>query len=112
MKVSEPHSGTYMVVFTSRRKPHDSEEYSKAAQRMVELAKVQPGFLGVDSARSPDGLGITVSYWQSEDAILNWKNHLEHEDARNQGRAKWYEWFDVKIGRLERAYGNRGKKSL
>ena len=29
------------------------------AERMIELAAQQPGFLGVESARTPDGLGIT-----------------------------------------------------
>lgn len=74
---------------------------------MVELAKVQLGFLGVDSARGSDGVGITVSYWESEEAILHWKNQMDHQDAREQGREKWYEWFDVKIGKVEREYGTR-----
>ncbi|PWK44755.1 antibiotic biosynthesis monooxygenase [Pseudomonas sp. OV226] len=64
----------YAVIFTSRRTEGD-HGYAEAAERMVELAREQPGFLGVESARGEDGLGITVSYWASEAAILAWKHH-------------------------------------
>jgi heme-degrading monooxygenase HmoA len=41
------------------------------ADEMVKLASVQPGFLGVESAR--EGVGITLSYWDSLEAIQKWK---------------------------------------
>jgi len=72
------------------------------AERMIELAKEQPGFIGVESARGTDGVGITVSYWQSEDAIRKWKEHSEHLDAQSKGRSSWYEWFHVRVCRVER----------
>jgi len=72
------------------------------ADRMVELAAQQPGFLGVESARDADGLGITVSYWESEEAIANWRRHAEHRVAQATGRAKWYEEFITRVARVER----------
>jgi heme-degrading monooxygenase HmoA len=71
---------------------------------MVELAREQPGFLGVDSARGSDGLGITVSYWSSEAAIAAWKNHAEHSEVRQQGRASWYRAFTTRVCKVERNY--------
>jgi heme-degrading monooxygenase HmoA len=70
---------------------------------MEELARAQPGFLGIDSARSPDGLGITVSYWESEEAIAAWKAHPEHAEVQRRGRDEWYEWFTTRVARVERA---------
>lgn len=76
----------YAVIFTSLRTAQGAHDYEVAAHRMVELASEQPGFLGVESARGEDGLGITVSYWTDEQAILGWKQHIvpvcESRDVR------------------------------
>ena len=79
------------------------EQRSFPAERVVALASAQPGFLGMESVR--DGLGITVSYWQSLEAIANWKKHAEHQVAQQLGRAQWYSSFRVRVARVEREYG-------
>ncbi|HEX7507261.1 MAG TPA: antibiotic biosynthesis monooxygenase, partial [Polyangia bacterium] len=68
-------------------------------------ASRQPGFLGVESVRGSDGLGITVSYWSSEESIRNWKMNSEHLVAQRRGKAQWYENFVVRVAKVERAYG-------
>ena len=93
----------YAVIFTSTRTGVD-QGYHDGAARMVELAARQPGFLGVESTRGVEGLGITVSYWASLEAIAAWKAHGEHRIAQAQGHAKWYEHFETRIARVERAY--------
>ncbi|WP_248752471.1 antibiotic biosynthesis monooxygenase [Pseudomonas sp. MWU15-20650] len=93
----------YAVIFSSLRTDGD-QGYGQAATRMLELAHEQPGFLGVESARE-DGLGITVSYWDSEAAILAWKQQVEHRAVREQGRSTWYSAFHTRVCRVERAYG-------
>ncbi len=74
------------------------------AQRMVKLAAEQPGFLGVESARGADGFGITVSYWESEDAIRKWKANLEHLEAQRMGKESWYASYDLRVAQVTRAY--------
>ena len=96
----------YACIFTSIRTPGD-QGYADMAQRMIDLASAQPGFLGVESARGSDGLGITISYWQSEEAIRAWKAQTEHRGAQAAGRDIWYEQFEVRIARVERAYGKQ-----
>ncbi|APC17962.1 hypothetical protein BLL42_20315 [Pseudomonas frederiksbergensis] len=103
MIANTPSPPYYAVIFTSLRTTAD-QGYEQAAQRMVELARDQPGFLGVESARGEDGLGITVSYWSSEEAILAWKQHAEHSATRERGRASWYEAFHTRVCKVERAY--------
>jgi heme-degrading monooxygenase HmoA len=92
----------YAVIFTSRRTAVE-EGYDAMSDRMLELARRQPGFLGVESARGADGLGITVSYWVSEEAIAAWKAHAEHRIAQSTGRSKWYEHFETRVARVERS---------
>jgi heme-degrading monooxygenase HmoA len=74
------------VIFSSQRAAEDAEGYARTADAMVELARAQPGFLGIESARGADGFGITVSYWASEDAIRAWKRVLAHRAAQRMGR--------------------------
>ena len=91
----------YAVIFTSLRTPVE-EGYSEMANRMVELAQQQPGFLGVESARSE--VGITISYWDSIESIKSWKNNTQHRFAQNMGKSKWYQNFAVRICKVESDY--------
>ncbi len=92
----------YAVIFTSLRTEIE-EGYGDMAKQMVTLAAGQPGFLGVESAR--DGLGITVSYWESLEAIRQWKANSEHLIAQKMGREKWYAAYKTRVCKVERDYG-------
>lgn len=103
MKISNtPAPPYYVVIFTSIRTEGD-EGYSETAERMEELSAQYPGFLGLESARS--GLGITVSYWSSLEAIKNWKQNEEHLEAQRKGKEKWYSNYRIRICKVEREYG-------
>jgi heme-degrading monooxygenase HmoA len=96
-----PQPPYYAVIFTSVRTPGD-EGYSDMAVEMEKLAQQQEGFLGVESARNE--VGITVSYWQSAEAIRNWKANARHLFAQQQGRDKWYQNYKVRICLVEHDY--------
>jgi heme-degrading monooxygenase HmoA len=98
-----PEPPYYVVVFSSLRTEGD-RGYGAMAERMMELAAKQEGFLGVESARGQDGLGLTVSYWRDLAAISAWKQNGEHLQAQRGGRSSWYTGFHVRIARVERAY--------
>src|SRR5262245_19331487 len=90
----------YTVIFSSQRSSGENG-YGQTADRMVELASSQPGYLGIESARGADGFGITVSYWASLEAIAAWKAHAEHRVAQETGKTLWYEHFELRIARVE-----------
>ncbi|NNU14757.1 antibiotic biosynthesis monooxygenase [Parvularcula sp. ZS-1/3] len=101
----------YAVVFSSRLA--DGAGYAETAERMVALAKTMEGYLGAESARSPDGFGITVSYWQDEEAIRTWKRHAEHKDAQAEGIDRFYEHYELRVARVSRAYsGPEGRRLI
>lgn len=91
----------YAVIFTSKRTNIDLD-YNEIAQKMVELAQQQEGYLGIESAR--EEIGITVSYWKSLEAINLWKRNLDHIQAQRNGIANWYENYTVRIALVEREY--------
>jgi heme-degrading monooxygenase HmoA len=94
----------WAVIFTSERTSEDVTGYEQTAAEMVALALRQPGFLGVDAARGTDGVGITVSYWESLDAIRKWRCHADHQAAQKLGREKWYRTYNLRVARVERVY--------
>lgn len=101
MLANTPPPPYYAVIFSNIKSP-DTEGYAEMADRMVELAAEQPGFLGIESASSE--IAITVSYWESEQAIANWKRNAEHQVAQKLGRDKWYAGFELRVAKVERAY--------
>jgi heme-degrading monooxygenase HmoA len=103
MFAKTPEPPYYAVIFTSSRTPGDND-YEATAIRMGELAKDMPGYLGIESARGDDGLGITVSYWASQADIANWKRHMEHAAAQDRGKKQWYEHYELRVAKVERAY--------
>jgi heme-degrading monooxygenase HmoA len=82
----------------------EAANYAITAKKIHELAQQQDGYLGDDSARGSDGLGITVSYWKSEDDIQNWKRNVDHVAAQTAGQEKWYADYHIHIARVERHY--------
>lgn len=101
-----PEPPYYAVIFSSLRTPGD-DGYAHMAERMVELAAGQPGFLGVESTRGGDGFGITVSYWTSLEAIANWRADAEHQVAQETGKARWYQHYELRVALVEKAYGKK-----
>ncbi len=97
-----PHPPYYAVIFSSLRTEGDNG-YGAMAERMDALAKEQPGFLGIESAR--EGLGITVGYFRSLEDIAAWKRNVDHAEAQRRGRADWYAAYRVRIAKVEREYG-------
>ena len=102
-----PPAPYYAVIFSSLRNGEDEAGYAQAAERMLALAAQQPGYLGAESARGTDGFGITVSYWDGEAAIAAWKQQADHAAVRAHGRRHWYDHFELRVAKVERAYGKQ-----
>ena len=98
MKTKPPY---YAVIFTSQKTETD-EGYAEMAQKMEVLAKQHPGYIDMESAQ--DEVGITISYWESLEAIANWKSNADHLFAQQKGISDWYAWYKVRICLVEREY--------
>lgn len=97
----------YAVIFTSQRTDAEMAMYGVTSERMIELAQQQPGFLGLESVREENGLGITVSYWRDREAIAAWGEYAEHRVAQKLGRQEFYSWFQLRITKVieDRSFG-------
>ena len=100
-KTPNPHY--YAVIFTNQLSSND-EGYGAMADKLVEISKDQPGFLGIESTRDTTGLGITISYWKDEDSISAWKQNAKHLIAQKAGIERWYAHYELRVARIDRAY--------
>lgn len=99
----------YAVIFTAQRRDGDFG-YDTMADKMAQLASEQPGYIGVETTRNEAGLGITVSYWADEKALINWKAVSEHMLAQKLGKTRWYEYYTLRVAKVERHYdGPKGR---
>ncbi|WP_405711295.1 antibiotic biosynthesis monooxygenase [Streptomyces xanthophaeus] len=95
-----------MAVFTSVRTSEDADSgYLETLDRMGEIVRANPGFLGYESARNPGGLGITVAYFRDHASLTQWREDLEHQAAMKAGRAQWYESYTLHVATVERSHG-------
>ena len=99
-----PQPPYYVVMFSNQRTDRDDAGYHAMAQRMLELAAQQPGYLGAESTRDAEGFGITLSYWDSLANIAQWKSNAEHKIAQAKGKSDWYAAYFTRIAKVERAY--------
>ena len=99
-----PDGPYYAVIFTTKRTGGGNREYGEMAEAMARLSEKQPGYLGIESVRGEDGLGITVSYWRDQASIKAWKALAEHLIAQKSGRERWYQWYNLRIAKVERGY--------
>ncbi|MFG2577204.1 antibiotic biosynthesis monooxygenase family protein [Streptomyces sp. NPDC048481] len=94
----------YVAVFTTVR-TDDQSGYGETNARMEDLVKDVPGYLGMDHAQTPGGLGITVGYFRDADALTQWRSNAEHRAAQERGRADWYRSYTLHVAKVERSHG-------
>ncbi|WP_306249835.1 antibiotic biosynthesis monooxygenase [Parvularcula sp. IMCC14364] len=100
----------YAVIFANQRTAQGESAYEQAAEQLAEIAQDMPGYLGLESTRDDTGFGITVSYWETEEAIRNWKMHADHAAAQESGKTDWYAHYELRVAKVERAYsGPQGR---
>ncbi len=96
----------YAVIFTSVLHA-ETPGYSEMAALMEELANMQKGYLGFESARSDTG--ISVSYWKTMKDIRAWKQQSDHLIAQQTGIQNWYQYYKVRVCKVEREYEFTGR---
>ena len=93
----------FAVIFMSRRSG-DTQGYDAMAKAMVELGSQQPGFIRIESFAGADGLNCTISWWETEEAIADWKANVKHQVAQTKGRETWYDWFETQVAEVKRVH--------
>ena len=99
-RMNDDRDSYYAVIFTAEMAV-DVTGYADTTQRINELVQEQPGYIG--KYQSMEGnREITISYWESLEAVKAWKAHPEHQAAQELGRSKWYVGYQVRPIRIDK----------
>jgi len=102
-KVVDAPAPPYYAVIAPAELREDIRGYPELAAKLVELAKEQPGFLGIETG-AQRGFAVAVSYWTSLEAIDGWRRNARHLIAKEKGMSAWFEKYVTRIAKVERVY--------
>ena len=102
-KVVDAPAPPYYAVIAPAELQEDIRGYPEMAAKLVELAKEQPGFLGIESGFQK-GFALAVSYWASLEAIQAWSVNARHMVAKEKGKTVWFKKYVTRIAKVERVY--------
>jgi heme-degrading monooxygenase HmoA len=91
-----------LIVFRSRLTAAAGSDYSAMSQAIKEHAQRFPGFVDIKSFTADDGERLTVVRWQDAATLQAWADDAKHVAAKNLGRAKWYEYYDLEVAEIVR----------
>lgn len=98
----------YIVTFETWPDEQYQETYLEHAQSMREEVERIEGFISVERFQSlyEDGKLLSMSLWESEDAIREWKQHAQHQLEQELGKTKYFHAYHIRVAKVEREYGN------
>lgn len=95
------------VIFEVFLKSEHKSEYLEIADRLrSKLADVK-GFISIErfaSLQDPNKV-LSLSYWENEESLKEWRNILEHRDGQAQGRDHIFNDYRIRVGNIIRDYG-------
>ena len=84
-----------ITIFRNRLRPEAAEAYAELIPKMAELAKQQPGFLSMKTFTAADGERVTIVEFESDEAIVAWREDGEHKIAQGRGRTEFYSEYST-----------------
>ncbi len=94
-----------VILFHARvREDVDEAEYQRAFEQMVELASTMPGFRGIEGFAGEDGRELAVVWFDSDEALAEWKWHPEHVATQERGRKEFFSAYEITVAEVNRRY--------
>jgi heme-degrading monooxygenase HmoA len=95
-----------VVLFHTRlRDDINAAEYQHTFERMLELVSAVPGFRGIEGFAGEDGRELAVAWFDSAEALTEWKLQPEHVATQERGRKEFFAAYDITVAEVDRQYG-------
>ena len=100
-----------IVVFEFTLNDDVTDRYFELAGMMREEIQNQPGFVSIERFRhiEDDHRVVSISTWENEDAITNWRTNLKHRIAQKEGKASIFKNYRLRVAEVVRDYGMADK---
>ena len=95
------------VIFEVWPKEDHREPYLRRAMSMRDMLDTIPGFISVERFESltEPGKLLSLSFWENEAALENWRNLPEHRAAQSAGRDIHFADYRLRVSHVIRDYG-------
>lgn len=82
-------------------------DYFDLVAELTEELKKMPGLISVERFESltEPGKLLSLQFWESDEAVANWRRHAEHRKAQGAGRAGIFRNYRLRVAEVDRDYG-------
>ena len=96
----------YAVIFEVFPKESGKAQYLDIASNLRQFLENRPGFISIERFQSltNEGKILSLSFWEDEKSIEDWRNLIEHRNAQRQGKNKLFESYRIRFAKVERDY--------
>ncbi len=96
----------YAVIFEVEIKPDRQDSYLALGAKMREQLADYPGFISAErfGSLTQEGKICSLSFWESEEAVSQWKQDMSHMLCQQNGRDHLFSDYRIRVARVERDY--------
>jgi len=96
----------YAVIFEVKVKTEGKDEYLAIAAKLKEQLVKIDGFISIERFQSlvEQGKILSLSFWESREAIAIWKENLDHLSAQSKGRNEFFSDYRIRIAEVVKDY--------
>lgn len=94
------------VIFEVLPTDEGKAEYLEIAADLKRLLVDIPGFISIERFQSlvqPEKI-LSLSFWEDEEAIRQWRNLEVHRSAQDQGRNRLFRDYRIRVASVVRDY--------
>ncbi|QNU41773.1 antibiotic biosynthesis monooxygenase [Mixta calida] len=94
------------VLFEADAVPEKQDRYLQLAADLKPLLTQAPGFISLERFQSlaTPGKILSLSWWEDEEAVLNWKRDPQHQAAQAEGKYSLFSRYRIRIAHVVREY--------
>lgn len=89
----------YANIF-SYRPSQEREGYEEMDEQTLRLVGDVPGYVGYENVKNAEGRSIFISYWESLEAVDQWRKNAQHSEAKSHGK-DWYAAYHSMLVKIE-----------
>ncbi|MEY8832712.1 antibiotic biosynthesis monooxygenase [Phaeobacter italicus] len=95
------------VIFEVEIKEGTRERYLDIAAGLKPLLEEVEGFISVERFQSltTPGKLLSLSFWESEEAVANWRSLSAHRAGQTEGRESVFSDYRLRVAAVLRDYG-------
>jgi len=94
------------VIFEVYPTEEGKGEYLSIAASLREFLKDRPGFISIERFQSigDQNKVLSLSFWENEQAVQEWRNVLEHRLAQKKGKSELFAKYRIRVAHVLRDY--------